>query len=386
MRAIFLAIPAPGVGDDPWGRRFRLYGIAIALGVLAALEMARRRWQARGGDPEDMSTLALWVVPAGLIGARAYHVLTDRVTYAGHWFDNPFDATGQSPLAIWRGGLGIPGALLFGLLATLWVTRRRGMRAGSTLDALIPGVPLAQAIGRLGNYFNQELFGRPTDLPWGLEVAPQFRPPEYFDAPTFHPTFLYEGLWNLGLMGVLLWVDKRWKLRPGRLTVLYVGGYFTGRLWVEALRSDEAKTIIAGLRINSWISLLAMATVVAIVAIGGLRRRSGDDDGPYLDGHRFDPDAPLDVDADADADTGSDPEAGGEEADGEAAGEAADEATGSGGAPEPAAPDPPETSSDTAEDPTDSDPPPDDDEPDDDEPVDDQRGTRGDEVKSDTDP
>jgi prolipoprotein diacylglyceryl transferase len=291
---IFLAIPAPGSGDEPWGKTFRLYGLMIAIGVIAALELARRRWQARGGDPEDMSALALWIVPAGLIGARLYHVLTDNVTYRGHWFDNPFgDELTQSPLAIWRGGLGIPGGLLFGFLAGWYVARKRGMRIPPVADAIAPGVPLAQAIGRLGNYFNQELFGRPTDLPWGLNVDPQFRPLEYAAYSTFQPTFLYEALWNLALMGALLWIDKRKVVRPGRLFILYIGGYFAGRLWVESLRSDEAKTIIAGLRINTWISLLAMLAVAGLLAFIGLRRRPDDDDRPYVDGHTYDPELAL---------------------------------------------------------------------------------------------
>jgi prolipoprotein diacylglyceryl transferase len=289
MRSIFLAIPAPGSGDVPWGRRFRLYGLMIAIGVIAALEMARRRWQDRGGDPEDMSSVALWIVPAGLIGARLYHVITDNETYRGHWFDNPFDPDGVSPLAILRGGLGIPGGLALGFLAGVWACRRRGMRISPALDAVAPGVPLAQAIGRFGNYFNQELFGRPTDLPWGLNVDPQFRPSEYLDATTFQPTFLYESLWNVGLMVFLLWLDRKRFLRPGRLFMLYVAGYFAGRLWVEALRSDEAKTIILGLRVNIWTSLVAIAAIAVMLVLTGVRRRPTDDDRPYVDGHRFDP-------------------------------------------------------------------------------------------------
>jgi prolipoprotein diacylglyceryl transferase len=289
LTQIFLAIPAPGSDGEPWGRTYRLYGIMIALGVLAALEMARRRWQAKGGDPEDMSALALWVIPAGLIGARLYHVLTDNVTYRGHWFDNPFGGPeAQSPLALWNGGLGIPGGLLFGFLAGYVVAKRRGMRIPNVADAIAPGVPLAQAIGRLGNYFNQELFGRPTDLPWGLYVDPQYRPPEYITFETFQPTFLYEGLWNLGLMAFLLWIDKKKVLRPGRLFILYIGGYFLGRLWVEALRSDEAKTIILGLRVNIWTSVLALLAVAAVLAFIGVRRKPDDDFSPYMDGHTFD--------------------------------------------------------------------------------------------------
>jgi prolipoprotein diacylglyceryl transferase len=287
MLAFLSFIPSPATGDDPWTRRFRLYGLMIAAGVIACLEMARHRWGRRGGDPEDMSSVALWAVPAGLIGARLYHVITDNQLYRGRWFDNPFAPGSQSPLDILNGGLGIPGGLLLGGVLGAWAARRRGMRLGPGLDAVAPGVPLAQAIGRLGNYFNQELFGRPTEVPWALEVPPGYRPENYPNAATFHPTFAYEALWNLGLMGVLLWIDKHWRLRPGRLFLLYVAGYFTGRLWVEALRSDEANTIL-GLRVNTWTSLLVIVTVVAIFLVGGFRSRPGDVHEPYHDGHRFD--------------------------------------------------------------------------------------------------
>jgi prolipoprotein diacylglyceryl transferase len=290
LTPLFLAIPAPGDGEEPWGRTFRLYGLMIALGVIAALEVARRRWQARGGDPEDMSALALWIVPAGLIGARLYHVITDRSEYAGHWFDSPFGPEGiaKSPLALWRGGLGIPGGLLFGFLAGYVVAKRRGMRIGPVADAIAPGVPLAQAIGRLGNYFNQELYGGPTSLPWAVYIDPNWRTPGYTEFETFQPTFLYEALWSLGLMWFMLWIDKKGVLRPGRLFLLYIGGYFLGRLWVEALRIDEARTFILGLRINIWTSIVAVLTVAVVLAIIGVRRKPEDDFRPYVDGHTFD--------------------------------------------------------------------------------------------------
>ena len=290
MLAFLLSyIPAPASGSDPWTRRFRLYGIMIALGVIACLELARHRWRQRGGDPEDMSSVALWAVPFGLIGARLYHVITDNQLYRGHWFDNPFAPGTQSPLDVLNGGLGIPGGLLLGGLAGAWAARRRGMRLGPALDAVAPGLPLAQAIGRLGNYFNQELFGRPTDVPWALEVSPEYRPYEYADYATFHPTFLYEALWNLGLVGALIWIDKRHRLRPGRLFMLYVAGYFAGRLWVEALRSDSANTIL-GLRVNTWTSVLVVGVVVLGFVAKGLFSRPDDNHEPYQDGHRFDAD------------------------------------------------------------------------------------------------
>jgi prolipoprotein diacylglyceryl transferase len=332
MLAFLSFIPAPadpGYADDPWTHRFRLYGIMIAAGVIACLEMARARWRKRGGDPEDMSSVALWAVPFGLIGARLYHVITDNQLYRDHWFDNPFTPDSHSPLDVLNGGLGIPGGLLLGGLVGAWAARRRGMRLGPGLDAVAPGVPLAQAIGRFGNYFNQELFGRPTEVPWALEVAPRYRPQEFADSATFHPTFAYESVWNLGLMGLLLWVDKRWRLRPGRLFLLYIAGYFTGRLWVESLRSDTANTIL-GLRVNTWTSLLAIGTVLVIFAVGGLRSRPGDNHEPYADGHRFDPETgtiipapgtdapPIGADDEAEA-SESDDEAWAEDDDGVAA-------------------------------------------------------------------
>jgi prolipoprotein diacylglyceryl transferase len=264
---------------------FTAYGLIIAIGVIVGVWLARVRWQKRGGDPDDVTGIALWAVPAGLIGARLYHVITDNELYRGHWFDNPFTSE-TSPWAVWKGGLGIPGGIILGVGVGVWVAYRRGWKLPTGLDAAAPSLPLAQAIGRFGNYFNQELFGRPTNLPWGLQIDPAHRPPEFINSPTFHPTFLYEALWNLALVWLLLWLDKKRVIRPGRLFVIYLGGYFLGRLWVEALRSDNANLIL-GLRVNIWTSLIAMAGSVLFLAIGGLRRRPGDNDEPYRDGHRF---------------------------------------------------------------------------------------------------
>jgi prolipoprotein diacylglyceryl transferase len=270
------AIPAPG----DWGRELHLYGIVIALGVIAALELARRRWSARGGDPDDMVAIAVWAVPAGLVGARIYHVVTDNELYrGGNWYRAFF---------IWNGGLGIPGGILAGVLAGVWIARRRGIRIPVALDAVAPSLALAQAIGRWGNYFNQELFGRPTTLPWGLEVDIVHRPVGLTQFTTFHPTFLYEMLWNLALVVALVLIDRRRVLRPGRVFALYVLGYFTGRLWVEALRSDFANTVL-GLRVNTWTSLLGIGAVAAFLAARGLRRRADDSDEPYGDGRRSTP-------------------------------------------------------------------------------------------------
>jgi prolipoprotein diacylglyceryl transferase len=244
--------------------QLRAYGLMIALGVFAAVWLAQRRWVRRGGSPEDMSAIAVWAVPAGLIGARVYHVITDWQRFEGRWGD---------AVKIWEGGLGIPGGMFAGVLVGAWAARRRGLRVGDAVDAAAPALPLAQAIGRLGNWFNQELFGGPTSLPWGLEIDPEHRPLRYANEPTFHPTFLYEALWNLGLMAVLLLVDRLGWVRRGRLIALYVAGYGVGRLWVEAMRVDPASEVL-GLRVNIWISLIAITGGVLGLLVG---RRAGAD-------------------------------------------------------------------------------------------------------------
>jgi prolipoprotein diacylglyceryl transferase len=294
------AIPSPpssSIGP------FHAYGLMIALGVLAATELASRRWKARGGDPGDIWAIALWAVPAGLIGARLYHVVTDWKAY---FPDRPLEA-----LFIWQGGLGIPGGIIAGVLVGVYVARKRGLRVPVALDVVAPALPLAQAIGRLGNWFNQEVFGRPTDLPWGLEIAPRFRPDAYPDAATFHPTFLYEALWNLALVGLLILIDRRRSLRPGNVFLLYVGGYALGRLWVESLRSDFASQIL-GVRVNIWTSLLTLVAVLVVLVGRGVTRRPDDSDEPYRDGHVAPggpiaadeaADPPVDVPADAPAET-----------------------------------------------------------------------------------
>ena len=249
------SIPSPDSNALHLGAfQLRAYGLAIALGVIVAVAIARRRWAARGGNPDDMSSLATWSVIAGLLGARAYHVLTDHHRFEGRWLH---------ALAIWEGGLGIPGGLLAGVLTGVVLARRRGLPAAELLDVVAPAIPVAQAIGRLGNWFNQELFGRPTTLPWGVRIDVEHRPTGYEQIATYHPAFLYEALWNLALAGLLvLYERRRPNARPGRLFALYVFGYGLGRLWVEALRIDEA-TAIAGVRVNIWVSVIAMAGATA---------------------------------------------------------------------------------------------------------------------------
>ncbi len=249
MHHMFAALPSPPSQSLELGPlSLRFYGLCIALGVLAAVSIARRRWFARGGDPEDITTIALVAVPAGLLGARLYHIITDwsRLYSGGRWWPDAF--------LIWNGGLGIPGGVLLGTIAGVLVCRRMRIDWRHVADSAAPAIPVAQAIGRLGNWFNQELYGRPSDLPWALRIDfPEGYPP----GMTFHPTFLYEALWNLALAGLIVLAGRRWVLRPGRWLAVYVVGYGLGRLWVESLRIDTA-TEILGFRVNTWISLVAI--------------------------------------------------------------------------------------------------------------------------------
>ncbi|MGZ4786711.1 MAG: prolipoprotein diacylglyceryl transferase, partial [Acidimicrobiales bacterium] len=262
LGSVLASIPSPDSNQISLGPiHLRAYGLMIALGVFAAVEISRRRWRARGGDPDDISAIAIWAVPAGLIGARIYHVITDNELYRGHWFDVPWAKGANSPLAIWNGGLGIPGGIFLGVVVGVWVGHRRGMRLPVGLDVVGPAMAVAQAIGRLGNYFNQELYGRPTTLPWGLEISPAHRPIGFEQFATFQPTFLYEALWNLALAGLLVLIDRRRVLRPGRIFVLYIGGYAVGRFIVESLRSDPANKIL-GLRVNIWTSIVTFVGVL----------------------------------------------------------------------------------------------------------------------------
>ena len=259
MAGLFGALPSPSANSLSIGPlELRAYGLMIALGALTAVAWSRRRHAARGGDPEDMSTIALWAVPAGLVGSRLYHVATDWRSFQGRWEDVP---------ALWQGGLGIPGGLMAGVTVGVLVARRRGLSMAGAMDVMVPTIPVAQAIGRWGNWFNQEVFGRPTDLPWALEIDTAHRPSGYSEAATFHPTFLYEGLWNVVLAIFLVRIERRGVLRPGYLVGLWVFGYGLGRLWVEALRVDQA-SLIVGVRVNTWMALAAIGVGAVVTWIG----------------------------------------------------------------------------------------------------------------------
>ncbi len=260
------SIPSPSSSSIEIGPLdLRAYGLMIAFGVLAAAWLSQKRWEARGGHGDDVATVAMWAVPAGLIGARVYHVLTD-------W---RFDEGWAEPFKIWEGGLGIPGGVVAGVFAALWIMKRNGWDRPDMLDAMVPTLPLAQAIGRWGNWFNQELFGGPSDLPWAVEIdAEHAADAGHAGVETFQPTFLYESLWNLGLVVFLIWADRTQKLRRGAMLPLYIVGYLVARLWLETVRIDPA-TEVGGIRINIWMS------VIGIVLAGGwlvLRGKRPDDD------------------------------------------------------------------------------------------------------------
>ena len=221
------------------------YALFIIAGALVAIWLTYRRWTARGGSGDLVVEVALWSVVAGLVGGRLYFDITTPGQMGHQWY---------APLAIWQGGLGIPGAVLFGALAGAFVVRRRGASVTKFLDAAAPGLPLASGIGRLGNWFNQELFGGPTSLPWGLKIDPQYRPTRYANVTTFQPTFLYELIWDIGLAGLLLWLDSRVRIRPPALFCLYVCLYSLIRLLLELVRVDPA-SVFLGERLNFWVAL-----------------------------------------------------------------------------------------------------------------------------------
>jgi prolipoprotein diacylglyceryl transferase len=271
-----LSIPSPS--DGVWNLGplpLRGYALCIILGIIAAIWIGERRWVARGGKPGEVSDLAVWAVPFGLVGGRLYHVITDYQLYFGG-DNNPVTA-----LYLWRGGLGVWGAIAMGALGVVIGARRKGIKLLPVLDAMAPGVLVAQAIGRWGNWFNQELFGRPTDLPWGLEIDLAHRPVGYLDVETFHPTFLYEFFWCLAAFFFVVWADRRFRLGHGRVLALYVMAYTLGRGWIEMLRIDDVQLQnVLGLRLNVWTSIV-LFTAAAIYFVVAGRRHPGREEQVY---------------------------------------------------------------------------------------------------------
>lgn len=256
---IFLAsIPSPSSGSIHLGPlKLNAYGVMIALGVIAAMWLWGRRVEARGiATRDDVSAIAIWAVPAGIVGARLYHVVTD-------W--SRFDGDLMSIFKVWQGGLGIWGGITFGVLAGIWAAHRRGLPIGLLLTCVAPAIPLAQSIGRWGNWFNQELFGRPTTLPWALRVSDANAIAAGYPAgTTFHPAFLYESVASALLCVALIVLDRRVVMRPGRLFFFYTAGYTAFRFFIEGLRIDPAHHI-GGLRLNQWVSLVVFVASVALI-------------------------------------------------------------------------------------------------------------------------
>lgn len=299
---ITATIPSPANGVWHLGPfPLRGYALCIILGIVVAIWIGERRWQARGGTLGEVQDVALWAVPFGLVGARLYHVATDWEKYFGSGGE-PIEA-----LYVWHGGLGIWGGVGLGAVGAWIGARRKGIRLEPMLDALAPGVLVAQAIGRWGNWFNQELYGRPTDLPWGLEIdkdhfsSAYLASQDYQDAlaanggippemATFHPTFLYECLWNLAAFALIIWLDRRYRLGHGKVMAIYVMAYTLGRGWIEYIRIDDVQlNDVLGLRFNVWTSIVLFA-VAAAYLLWAQRHRPGREASVYVDGRTSAPD------------------------------------------------------------------------------------------------
>jgi prolipoprotein diacylglyceryl transferase len=269
--ALVTEIPSPS--EHTWYLGIfplRAYALAILAGIVIAVWMTARRWKARGGNPEDVLEIAFWAVPFGIVGGRIYHVLSSPDRYFGEDFSGGGDPI--KAFYVWEGGLGIWGAVALGAVGAWIGCRRLGVRLPSFADAVAPGLLVAQAVGRLGNWFNQELYGRPTELPWGLHIDAEYLVSNpatgvaYPEGTLFHPTFLYELLWNVVMAGVLLFLDRRFKLGHGRVFWAYVLLYTLGRVWIEMLRIDDAEVVL-GLRLNVWTSILLGLTALVVSVV-----------------------------------------------------------------------------------------------------------------------
>ncbi len=273
--ATFIPSPSTGVWDiGPFP--LRAYALGIIVGALLAIWIGEKRMQARGGRAGLVSDVALWAIPFGIVGARVYHVATDPELYFGPGRD------AWRVFLIWEGGLGIWGAIAGGALGAWIAMRREDVRFSVLADSLAPGLLVAQAVGRLGNWFNQELFGKPTTLPWGLEIDDLHRPVGYEAFATFHPTFLYELLWNLAAALVIVLIDRRHRLTGGRAFALYVMLYTAGRFWIEQLRIDTANHI-GPFRLNVWTSIIVFLLALGYFVWSRRRDAGRPDPGPVAD-------------------------------------------------------------------------------------------------------
>jgi prolipoprotein diacylglyceryl transferase len=262
VQSLLAFIPSPSSGGFSIGPfQVHAYGLMYVLAVVAAVLITSRRWEKLGGDRALVQEVAMWGFPAGLIGGRLYFVITSWDQVPKHWW---------GPFAVWEGGMGIWGGITLGVLAGIWVLRRRGADVALFMDAAAPALLVAMSIGRIGNWFNQELFGGPSTLPWAVEIDPSHRPDGYENTATFHPTFLYEIIWNCWLAAALVWLGHHRNIRPPGLFALYVAGYSFGRIWEEQLRVDPAH-IILGQRLNFWVA--CALTIAGLVWFWLIQRR-----------------------------------------------------------------------------------------------------------------
>lgn len=256
MRAVLASIPSPPISEFYIGPlRVTFYGLLVTTGVVVAWWLTKRRYQGAGGDPEVVEKVMMQMVIWGFVGARLAYVSTRLSSFEGEWW---------KVIAIWEGGIALFGGLTGGAIALFVSARRLNLNVRGFLDALAPALPLAQAVGRWGNYFNQELFGTPTDLPWGLVIDPQNRPAAYPDAATFHPAFLYESLWNIALAATIIWLGKRYPSLHGRLIGVYLVGYGVIRFLLELIRTDTTFRFL-GLSRNAWVSIGVVLVGAAVL-------------------------------------------------------------------------------------------------------------------------
>jgi prolipoprotein diacylglyceryl transferase len=277
-------LPSPSSNGFYVGPLFvHVYGLMYVVGIALAIYITRRRWRAVGGDPSLVADVATWAVPVGIIGGRIYFDITTPADIPHHWW---------GIFAVWSGGLGIWGGIALGAAAGVWRVRRAGASASEFANAIAPALLVAQAVGRIGNYFNQELFGKPSGLPWALEISRAYRPPGYTAFATFQPTFLYEIVWDLALAAALVWLGHHRHIRPPGLFALYVAGYSAFRIFEESLRIDSSEHFL-GLRLNFYVATAGV--VGGLVWFAATQRRG-----------RGDPAAAADADGSAAAEGASD--------------------------------------------------------------------------------
>jgi prolipoprotein diacylglyceryl transferase len=265
-------IPSPSVSGFHIGPlEIHVYALMYLVGIALAIWITRRRWQARGGNPELVADVAIWAVPAGIIGGRIYFDITTPMDIPHEWY---------GVFAVWDGGLGIWGGIALAAVVGAWRVRRAGGSVAVFMDAVAPALLVAQAVGRIGNYFNKELFGKPTGLPWGLEIPLAYRPPGYTQYSTFQPSFLYEIIADLLVAAFLVWLGHHRKIKPPGLFALYVAGYSGYRIFEETIRIDSSEHIL-GMRLNFWIALILTLAGLAWFARSQISTRHTWDEPAY---------------------------------------------------------------------------------------------------------